>query len=95
MVQRLQQLGGIRVDEVMDPSAVAPGDVLVTTTVGFSAAQCADLTARGIRVIILAPLPSSDQESAYVSSGAVYLPMTMNVEPLHAEILRQTVAAGA
>jgi hypothetical protein len=95
MVQRPQQLGGISIDEVLDPSAAAAGDVLVTTTLGFSPAQCADLVADGVKVIVLAPLPSSDQERAYASAGAVYLPMTMDVEPLHAEILRQAVATGA
>lgn len=65
-----------------------PGEVVVTSTSDCPLPRCAALSKRGVRVILLASLPSLGQREAYLSAGAsAYLPMVLDHAAL-AEAIR-------
>lgn len=76
-----------------DPASVQPGDVVVAPGSECSPEACADLVARGARVIILAPLPGEIERQRYLAAGAfAYLPMVIDSRPLPVHV-RSAMAA--
>jgi hypothetical protein len=68
--------------------------ILVTSTTQCSPAECAGIAEAGVRVIILAAVPSDFQRGLYESAGAAaYLPMALDLDPLFAAIARIEAAA--
>ncbi|MGD9934354.1 MAG: hypothetical protein AB7T37_11630 [Dehalococcoidia bacterium] len=71
------------------------GNVVVTSSNDCSLTVCADLSSRGIRVIVLAPLPTAAERDAYQRAGSTaYLAMEVNHEPLRVAISLAQYASG-
>lgn len=59
------------------------GDVVVSPAADLAVDDCERLSARGVHVIILAPLPRPSEEERYARAGAAnYLPMAVDTAPL-------------
>jgi hypothetical protein len=68
------------------------GDVAVTSTTDCTLARCAALAHDGVKLIVLATLPSERQRELYLGAGAVaYLPMALEHGPL-AEAIRSATS---
>ncbi len=81
---------------VTDWDTLRRGHVVVTSSNDCSTALCADLSGRGVQVIVLATIPSAVQHEAYRRAGsAAYLPMELNHEPLRVAILEARSAGRA
>ncbi len=63
-------------------------DVVVVTSADLTAEECAQLTAKGTVVIVLAAVPRMRERERYLRSGAKgYNPMTLDVGELERQIL--------
>ncbi len=71
------------------------GNVVVTSSNDCSPSVCASLSSRGIRVIVLAPLPTAAERDAYGRAGSTaYLAMQVDHEPLKVAISLAQYASG-
>lgn len=67
----------------MHGGRTAPGDVVVMTCDSGAVERCADLTRHDVRVILVAAIPSEEEEAAFRRAGAEgYLPMSLDLHPL-------------
>ena len=55
-----------------------PGEVIVATPFDLSAAAAAELALRNVRVVILAPMPRSEERERYALAGAAYVAMSFD-----------------
>lgn len=96
LVGVLRRIAGNVAVSVSDWDSLQQGHVVVTSSNDCSITLCADLSGRGVHVIVLATIPSAVQQEAYERAGsAAYLPMELNHEPLRAAILEARQASDA
>jgi len=67
----------------------AKGDIVVTTVSECPVEHCAELSTRGIAVIVLAAIPRQSEADQYRAAGAAaYIAMTVNSDELLREVRR-------
>jgi nucleotide-binding universal stress UspA family protein len=83
ILRLLARLDGNTSVEPVDLERVPNGATVITSSSDCTLARCAALAARGVRVIVLASLPSLPQKTAYLSVGSTaYLPMVLDSREL-------------
>ena len=91
LIRRLSRAGELEFTPLAVFEGLHLGDVVVTTSPHCSVSLCASLAGQGVRVVVLAPLPSAQEEAEYLKAGgSAYLPMVIDVEPLQRELVRLT-----
>lgn len=94
LIQRFNELDGVSARRF--DADVQPGfrRVVVTPVADCPEGRCAELTTRGFRVIVLAPVARASEETQYLRAGAIaYLPMMVDGAAL-VDTLREALSSG-
>jgi len=83
------------VPEASRDGLAAEGDVLISTPMDCPVERCAALAEKGVRVMILAPVPRDRERHTYSQAGAAaYLPMSVEHGHLLQEVERVAASSG-
>jgi hypothetical protein len=89
LVARLGGVDGVECKSVERPECVADARVVVGPAHVVTTDQCAAMAARGVKVVILTPVPTDEEANLYRAAGAAaYLPMLLDLGPLRTEVER-------